>query len=139
MENKTEESKKNGPMTQEERLALAEKLDKELEEFIGGLERRPYTEGWPEDRWEEEMEKHPFFMRKPPEPGEQLHPLLEGLQQLKYDPEENTAEELAQSYKGDGNFNFKHKKYRLAILCYTEALRQKFNDDQLRASLHNNR
>lgn len=38
------------------------------------------------------MEKHPFFMKKHPEPGDDLHPLYEGLQQLKYDPEENTPE-----------------------------------------------
>lgn len=39
--------------TDEERLKLAEKLDKELDDFIAGLERKPYTEGWPEERWEE--------------------------------------------------------------------------------------
>lgn len=33
----------------------------------------------------QEIEKHPFFMTKEPQPGEELHPLLEGLQQLKYD------------------------------------------------------
>ena len=38
------------------------------------------------------MEQHPFFMKKMPEIGEPLSPLLEGFQQLKYDPEENTAE-----------------------------------------------
>lgn len=38
------------------------------------------------------MEKHPFFMKKAPEPGDELHPLYEGLQQLKYDPNENTPE-----------------------------------------------
>ncbi len=40
-------------MSDEERLALAEKLDKDLDEFIDGLEKKRYTEGWPEDRWEE--------------------------------------------------------------------------------------
>lgn len=35
------------------------------------------------------MEKHPFFMTKSPEEG-QLSPLLEGIQQLKYDENENT-------------------------------------------------
>lgn len=39
--------------TDEERLALAAKLDADLEQFIGGLEKKRYTEGWPEDRWEE--------------------------------------------------------------------------------------
>lgn len=78
--------------TEEERLELAAKLDRELDDFISGLEKKPYTEGWPEDRWEEEMEKHPFFMKKAPEPGAEVHPLYEGLQQLKYDPNENTPE-----------------------------------------------
>lgn len=40
------------PMTEEERLELCQKLDKELDEFIDSLEKRRYTEGWPEDRWE---------------------------------------------------------------------------------------
>ncbi|PSN48066.1 Tetratricopeptide repeat protein 4 [Blattella germanica] len=126
-------SKKNekAPMTDEERRKLAEKLDKELDEFIGGLEKRAYTEGWPEDRWEEEMEKHPFFMTKAPEDGEQLSPLMEGLQQLKYSETDNTPEELALTYKEDGNYNFKMKNYRLAIVSYTEGLRQKCEDSHL--------
>jgi len=40
-------------MTDEERMQLAAKLDKDLDDFIDGLEKRRYTEGWPEDRWEE--------------------------------------------------------------------------------------
>lgn len=43
----------NQKMSDEERLALANKLDKELDEFIDSLEHRRYEEGWPEDRWEE--------------------------------------------------------------------------------------
>lgn len=35
------------------------------------------------------MEKHPFFMTKLPEDGK-LPPLLEGIQQLKYDDNENS-------------------------------------------------
>lgn len=46
-------SKSQAKMTDEERAALAEKMDKELDEFIDSLEKRGYTEGWPEDRWEE--------------------------------------------------------------------------------------
>lgn len=98
-------------------------------------------------------------MKETPKPGDDLHPLYEGLQQLKYDPEENTAEgkpfqtklnplylqkektflELANSYKEDGNFNFKHKKYRMAIISYTEGLKIKCNDLELNATLLNNR
>lgn len=39
--------------TDEERLKLAEKLDNDLDDFISGLEKKPYTEGLPEDKWEE--------------------------------------------------------------------------------------
>ena len=37
----------------------------------------------------------------------ELDPLMKGLQDLKYSPEENTSEELAKNYKEDGNFQFK--------------------------------
>lgn len=40
-------------ISDEERLELASKLDKDLDEFIDSLEKKRYTEGWPEDRWEE--------------------------------------------------------------------------------------
>lgn len=40
-------------MTDEERLALAAKLDADLDVFIDSLEKKRYTEGWPEDRWEQ--------------------------------------------------------------------------------------
>lgn len=39
--------------TDEERAELAEKLDQDLDSFIAGLERKAYTDGWPEDRWQE--------------------------------------------------------------------------------------
>lgn len=77
--------------TDEERLELAAKLDNELDEYINSLEKKKYTEGWPEDRWQEEMEKHPFFMKEIPESGE-VSPLMEGLQQLKYSEEDNTPD-----------------------------------------------
>lgn len=32
---------------------LAAKLDADLDAFINGLEKKAYTEGWPEDRWQE--------------------------------------------------------------------------------------
>lgn len=47
------EKVKKKPMTDAERLELAAKLDKELDEFIAGLPKKKYTDGWPEDRWEE--------------------------------------------------------------------------------------
>ena len=47
--------------------------------------------------------------------------------------------ELANSYKEDGNFNFKHKNYRLAVLSYTEGIKVPCEDDEIRALLLNNR
>lgn len=126
-------------MSDEERIQLATKLDKELEKFIDDLPKSKYKDGWAEDTWEKEMESHPFFMAKPPEAGEDLHPLYEGLQQLKYDPTVNSPLELATSYKDDGNFNFKYKNYRLAVVAYTEGLKAKCDDAEVNATLHNNR
>jgi hypothetical protein len=51
--NGVEAQKKPPPMSQEERMKLCAKLDSELDEYISGLESKAYTEGWPEDRWEE--------------------------------------------------------------------------------------
>lgn len=125
--------------TEEERLELAAKLDKELEDYIDNLDKKTYTDGWAEDRWQEEMEKHPFFMTKMPENPTELSPLMEGLQQLKYSEEYNTPNELAQSYKEDGNFNFKYKKYRLAILSFSKGISSNCEDKELLAQLYNNR
>lgn len=85
------------------------------------------------------MERHPFFMKKAPEPGEDVHPMLEGLQQLKFDPEDNSPDELAEKYKEDGTYWMKHKKYRMAIMNYTEGIRQKPENRELLANLCNNR
>ncbi|KAJ2941336.1 hypothetical protein O0L34_g3536 [Tuta absoluta] len=135
----TEEAPKasKAPMTDEERLALAKKLDEDLDDFINGLEKKRYTDGWSEDTWEEEMDKHPFFMKSTPEGA--MSPLAEGLAKLKYDPDENTPAELAANYKEDGNYNFKYKNYRLAILGYTEGIKVKCDDPEMNASLYNNR
>lgn len=79
-------------------------------------------------------------MKETPKPGDDLHPLYEGLQQLKYDPMENTCEELAQKYKEDGTFYMQHKKFRMAILSYTEGIQIKdHNNEELKANLFNNR
>lgn len=47
--------------------------------------------------------------------------------------------ELANNYKEDGNFNYKYKKYRMAILSYTEGIRIRCKDNELMAQLYNNR
>lgn len=85
------------------------------------------------------MDKHPFFMKTLPKEGDELHPLLEGIQQLKYDTEDNTKEDLASTYRDDGNFYMKNKKFRMAIYCYTEGLNQKCESTELNSILYNNR
>lgn len=78
-------------------------------------------------------------MKKAPEPGEDVHPLMEGLQQLKFDPEDNSPDELAEKYKEDGNYWLKHRKYRIAIMNYTEGIMQKPSNKEMLANLFNNR
>lgn len=97
-----------------------------------------YADGWDEDKWESQMEEHPLFMTKLNESGE-LPPLVEAMQQLKFDPELNTNNELAEKYRVDGNENFKHKKYKWAIDSYTEGIKLKATDDKLNSILYGNR
>ena len=62
-------STKKPKMTDSERSALMEKMDADLEEHFAELERKAAErgprgkdpDGWTEENWEEEMQKHPFF------------------------------------------------------------------------------
>merc|ERR550519_2289617 len=94
--------------------------------------------GWSEDNWEEEMNNHPFF-NTGWKHGEELSPMMKGMQDLKYSSTENTPEELAKNYKEDGNFNFKCKKYRFAIASYTEGLKANAGDLEINTQLLTNR
>ncbi len=135
-------------MTDEERAKLIKKLDDEMAEYLDTMESKAqtgpgYQEGWSEDNWEKEMESHPFFasnqaLLEDAAKG-QLSPLMEGLQLLKYSPDENSKEDLAKNYKEDGNFQFKLKKYRLAIAAYTEGIRCKGEDNLVNVQLITNR
>lgn len=118
---------------------LAEKLDKQLDDYIAKLERKPYKDGFSEANWEQEMQQHPLFRTEPFNEGEELPPLMEALQQLKYDPVENSPENLALSYKEDGNNNFKLKKYRWAIDSYTEGIKVGCHNRELNCQLYANR
>lgn len=100
-------------------------------------EKRP-EDAWTEENWQEKMQEHPFFMTQESTKGD-LPPLVEALQQLKYDPEQNTKAELAENYKEDGNYNFKQKKYRWAIDAYTEGIKQNCDDNELNSILYANR
>lgn len=128
-------------MENQERQELCEKLDRELDEYLESLERKPYTDGWPEDRWREEMDKHPFFMKEIPKDmnPDNLDPLLVGLQQLKYGEDDNTPEELAKNYKEDGNWNFRHGKFKTAFVCYTKALAAGSKENEINCQSYSNR
>ncbi|XP_043199010.1 tetratricopeptide repeat protein 4-like [Amphibalanus amphitrite] len=126
-------------MTDAERDKLTKTLDEELDQFIEGLQKSQYKDGWKEETWEKEMQEHPFFRSKPFEDGEELPPLIQGLQALKYDPSLHTEEELASTYKEDGNLCFKVKKYKHAVLNYTEGLRKRHPNIELITQLLTNR
>lgn len=127
-------------LTEEQRRELAEKLDSDLGEYMNSMEAKSskYMDGWNQENWEQEMENHPFFNSKV-EDGAELSPLMQGMQDLKYSPEENSPEELAANYKEDGNFNFKCGKYRFAVASYSEGLKARCSDELLNTQLLSNR
>lgn len=43
---------KKTPMSDEERVALCQKLDQDLDDFINSMERTKFKDGWSEDTWE---------------------------------------------------------------------------------------
>ena len=62
-------SSKKPKMSDSERSALMAKMDADLENHFAELERKAAEkaprgkdpDGWTEENWEEEMQKHPFF------------------------------------------------------------------------------
>lgn len=131
--------------TEEERAVLVRSMDEELEKRLqeGGSGGRP-KDGWTEENWKEQMAEHPLFapyiQKEGVVEGEAaINPLSEGLAQLKFDPDHNTPQEVAQNYKEEGNLQFKYKKYRFAVANFSEGLKQQCPDTELNAQLHNNR
>lgn len=117
---------------------MANQNDDDNDFFNMDLTTHRYPNGWNEDDWEAELEQHPLFMTKQPE-NEDLPPIVEALQQLKYGEEDNSRDEIAENHKADGNLYFKAKKYRKAIECYTEGIKQKPECKELNSILHANR
>lgn len=97
----------------------------------------PSWKTWTEDNWEEEFDKHPFFRKKPIEPGEELSEEMEAMMAIKWDIED--PNEKAEEFKKEGNQMFKLKKYRFSIISYTEGLRLKGVSKELIATLYSNR
>ena len=119
------EKAKNGVITDEERQLMMQMMDDELEDWMKNAERRSgkHLEGWTEENWEEEMMEHPMFVTQDAVNRGEISPMVQGMIDLKYNEDENTPLELAESYREDGNFNFKCKKYRYAVLSYSEGLK----------------
>ena len=90
---------------------LEEKRKKAEEDEKEGKVRQPeeHQRLLSPEELEQELLNHPFFMKQMPEEGESLPPLIEAMQQLKYSTEDNTREDLLESYKKDGLFHFKLK------------------------------
>ena len=122
----------------------AEEVFKQMTEELEQLSSRDLPNGssltdrWTEDNWEEEMAKHPFFSNDP-NVGYDSHPMVDALRQLKYDEDFNSKEELVNSYKEDGNENFRQKKYKWALLSYSKAISLNCSDNKLNSILYNNR
>ncbi|XP_039255539.2 tetratricopeptide repeat protein 4-like [Styela clava] len=96
--------------------------------------------GLDEDDFDNYLATHPAFMDKDPTPEMiENSPLLQGLQQLKYEDDDDTPETQALAYKEDGNWHFKKKLYAQAVRAYTVALRKQCSDNTLNSTLYSNR
>ncbi|XP_059139193.1 tetratricopeptide repeat protein 4-like isoform X2 [Physella acuta] len=136
-------SKSKNVMSDEERKLMIEKLNADLEDFVAerSIAARNKKATDPADNRTideiaEELKNHPAFMTdidwsKP------LPPEIEGLMQLKYETENPTAR--ADSYRDEGNEQFKLKKYKIAIANYTEGIKSRCPDAELNAILYANR
>ncbi|CAG2105818.1 unnamed protein product [Medioppia subpectinata] len=118
-------------------------LTEELERLssgdaMPGPDGQPLRDRWTEDNWEQEMAKHPFFNTNP-NVGYESSPLVDALRDLKYDKEFNSKEELVNSYREDGNENFRRKKYLWAVESYSEAIKVDSEDNALMSIVYNNR
>ncbi|XGW11668.1 hypothetical protein V3C99_012836 [Haemonchus contortus] len=133
-------------MTEEERAALAKKLDDDLEQFMEEMaakkaaeqtEKKPFDF----DEWCKDIDQHPAFM-KDLDTGMkgQYADTLSALQALKYDEDDVEDKQLsAERHKEEGNKHFKYKKYRWATDCYSEGIKVQCLDRKLNSVLHGNR
>ncbi|XP_036301974.1 tetratricopeptide repeat protein 4 isoform X3 [Pipistrellus kuhlii] len=107
--------------------------------FLEKFQSQPYRGRFREDRWEEEFEKIPLFMKKAPsEIDPKENPDLACLQSIIFD-DERPPEEQAKTYKDEGNEYFKEKDYEKAVISYTEGLKKKCADPDLNVVLYTNR
>ncbi|KAG7487735.1 hypothetical protein MATL_G00026680 [Megalops atlanticus] len=113
--------------------------DDGMDEFMDKFATHKYKGAFNEDKWEEEFDKIPMFMKKAPEEIDpKTHPELACLQSIIHD-DDRPPEEQAKSLKDEGNEYFKEKNYKKAIVAYTEGLKKKCSDTDLNTILHTNR
>ncbi|XP_070563918.1 tetratricopeptide repeat protein 4-like [Ptychodera flava] len=125
--------------SREDAEELAKRLDQQLDDYIDKLPRTKYKDGLSEENWREEIEQIPAFMTTAPTEDEIANnPTLAALQAIKHE-ETAPPEEKAANFKEDGNDYFKKKKYKQAIIAYTEGIKQKCSDVKLNAILFTNR
>uniref|UniRef100_A0A7N6A4W9 Cns1/TTC4 wheel domain-containing protein n=1 Tax=Anabas testudineus TaxID=64144 RepID=A0A7N6A4W9_ANATE len=113
--------------------------DDGMDEFMDKFKTERYKNAFSEDRWEEEFNKVPMFMKTAPEEIDpKKYPELACLQAIIHD-EDRPPEEQARSLKDEGNAFFKEKNYQKAILSYTAGLKKKCRDQDLNVVLLTNR
>ncbi|XP_068095119.1 tetratricopeptide repeat protein 4 [Hyperolius riggenbachi] len=113
-----------------------EEEDDVMDQFMDKFRNQKYAGAFNEDRWEEEFDKVPMFMKTAPEEVDpEKAPELACLQSILTDD----PEERAKACKEDGNDYFKEKDYKKAIEAYTEGIRKKCPDQELNAVLFTNR
>ncbi|XP_063795728.1 tetratricopeptide repeat protein 4 [Pseudophryne corroboree] len=109
--------------------------DEVMDQFMDKFQTQKYEGAFSEDRWEEEFDKVPMFMKKAPdEIDPERAPELACIQSMLFDSEEH-----ATSYKEEGNEYFKEKNYKKAIIAYTEGIKKNCKDPELNAVLYTNR
>lgn len=99
-----------------------------------------YDENLDEDSLDYILKTHPVFLNKDPSQEDiDRSPLLQGLQQLKYEDDDDTPEEQAALFKEDGNWHFKKKLYPQAVRAYTAGIKKNCSDNTLNSTLYSNR
>ncbi|XP_068175832.1 tetratricopeptide repeat protein 4 [Antennarius striatus] len=113
--------------------------DDGMDAFMDKFKTQRYKNALSEDNWEEEFDKVPMFMKTAPEEFDGIsHPELSCLQAIIHD-EDRTPEEKAVSLKDEGNYFFKEKNYKKAVMAYTGGITQKCEDQELHTVLLTNR
>jgi len=127
-----------GPKEEFVSKRLDEELADHLEKVFEKNKDYKYTDGLTEDNWEKEIKGIPLFCRNEPTQEDIDNSVdLQALQALKYECDD--PHEYATAHKDDGNYHFKRKDYKKAILAYTEAVKQTHEDSLLYAVLYTNR